>query len=146
MEASDGLERFLQAQKGVWEVAKEELRAGEKVGHWMWFIFPQACGLGRSRKARLYAIRGIEEAQAYLSHPILGTRLREAIKLVLSNQGKRSAEVILGEVDALKFRSCVTLFEAVAQEQIFAETLEAFYAGERCPLTQSIVSEWRDLQ
>ena len=98
----------------------------------MWFVFPQVAGLGRSSTAQFYAIRGRDEAVAYAGHPLLGVRLAECTEAVLGWAGKRSAERILGPVDALKFRSSMTLFEACAQDSApFAAALEAFYAGER---------------
>ena len=98
----------------------------------MWFVFPQVAGLGRSSTAQFYAIRGRDEAVAYARHPLLGARLAECTEAVLGWAGKRSAERILGPVDALKFRSSMTLFEACAPDSApFAAALEAFYAGER---------------
>ena len=98
----------------------------------MWFVFPQVAGLGRSSTAQFYAIRGRDEAVAYARHPLLGARLAECTEAVLGWAGKRSAERILGPVDALKFRSSMTLFEACAPDPApFAKALEAFYAGER---------------
>lgn len=98
----------------------------------MWFVFPQIAGLGRSPTARFYAIRGREEAEAYASHALLGPRLRECTGAMLGWAGQRSAERVLGPVDALKFRSSMTLFEACADEPApFAQALNAFFAGER---------------
>ncbi len=98
----------------------------------MWFVFPQVAGLGRSSTAQFYAIRGREEAEAYARHPLLGARLRECTEAMLGWAGRRSAETILGAVDALKFRSSMTLFEACAPDPApFALALDAFYAGER---------------
>jgi len=102
----------------------------------MWFVFPQIAGLGHSSTAQFYAIRGREEAQAYSRHPLLGPRLAECTEAMLGWAGKRTAERILGPVDALKFRSAMTLFEACADDPApFAGALEAFYAGERDPAT-----------
>ena len=102
----------------------------------MWFVFPQIAGLGRSATAQFYAIRGREEAEAYAGHPVLGPRLRECTAAMLGWAGERSAVRILGPVDALKFRSAMTLFEAcVSDPAPFAAALEAFYAGERDALT-----------
>ena len=112
------------------------MRAGGKRSHWMWFVFPQIAGLGHSATAQFYAIRGRDEAAAYARHPVLGPRLREATEAVLGWAGRRSAERILGPVDALKFKSSMTLFEACAEEsQLFARALDAFHAGERDPAT-----------
>lgn len=108
------------------------MRAGAKHSHWMWFVFPQIAGLGRSPTARLYAIAGLAEARAYLAHPVLGSRLLECTEAMLGWAGRRSAEAILGSIDALKFKSSMTLFEAAAEEPArFAAALDAFCAGER---------------
>ena len=111
-----GLERFVVAQKPVYESACAELRAGRKQGHWMWFIFPQLRGLGRSATADAFGISGRREAGAYLGHPVLGPRLRECSRLVNLVEG-RSAERIFGHPDVLKFRSSMSLFAAVAAEE-----------------------------
>lgn len=128
------LTRFIDAQDGIYAQALAELRAGAKRTHWMWFIFPQIRGLGHSVMAQRYAIDGPGEARAYLGHPLLGGRLREAAETVLGWSGKRSAEAILGGIDAVKLRSSMTLFEAAADEEaraLFAAVLDAFYGGER---------------
>jgi uncharacterized protein (DUF1810 family) len=125
------LERFLLAQAGVYEQAEAELRAGEKQSHWMWFIFPQILGLGSSDMATRYAISSLEEARAYLHHPVLGPRLREITRIVLGVES-RSAGEIFGYPDDLKFHSSMTLFsKAVAsdEDRLFRETLERFFAG-----------------
>ncbi len=129
----NGLRRFLDAQDGgVYESALEELRAGEKRSHWMWFIFPQIAGLGRSETARFYAIADRDEASAYVRHPVLGSRLVECTDAMLGSAGMRSADAVLGPVDALKFNSSMTLFECVAPGAApFAEALDAFYEGAR---------------
>lgn len=129
------LERFVEAQAGTYLTALAELRGGRKASDWMWFIFPQIAGLGFSPMSQRYAIASIEEARAYLIHPLLGARLRETTQAVLSHRD-RNAEAIFGSIDAVKFRSSVTLFEAVAEgETLFGEALEAFYDGERDPKT-----------
>jgi uncharacterized protein (DUF1810 family) len=125
------LGRFLTAQEDVYPRALAELRAGRKQSHWMWFIFPQLAGLGHSPTARFYAIASADEARAYLAHPLLGARLRESVAAMRRHRGQR-AETVLGGIDALKFRSSLTLFEAVADDPaLFAEALDAFYDGER---------------
>ena len=102
----------------------------------MWFVFPQIAGLGHSATAQFYAIRGRDEAEAYARHPVLGARLRECTGAMLGWAGRRTAERVLGPVDALKFRSSMTLFEACAHDPApFAQALETFYAGQRDPLT-----------
>ena len=126
-----GLQRFVQAQAPVYAQVLAELRAGRKASHWMWFVFPQLEGLGRSEMARRYAISGREEASAYLAHPVLGARLRECTARVNAVQG-RSIEQILGSPDDLKFHSCMTLFEAVApQEPLFGEAIARYFGGRR---------------
>ena len=126
------LERFVRAQDGgVYEQALRELRAGAKRGHWMWFVFPQVAGLGRSSTAQHYALAGLEEARAYLAHPVLGPRLVECAQALLELSGRDPVRV-LGSVDAVKLRSSMTLFEAAApDERVFAEVLERWFDGER---------------
>lgn len=103
------LKRFVDAQAAVYETVLGELRAGRKRTHWIWFIFPQAKGLGRSAMSEHYAISSLDEARAYLAHPVLGPRLKECVDLVLLHEG-RTLEEILGPLDAMKFRSSVALF------------------------------------
>lgn len=103
------LERFVRAQAPVYETVLKELRAGRKTTHWIWFIFPQAKGLGRSPRSVFYGISSLDEARAYLAHPILGPRLKECVDLVFSHQ-RVPLEQILGDVDAMKFLSCIELF------------------------------------
>lgn len=129
---SRDLERFVAAQEPVWDDVQAELAEGRKRTHWMWFIFPQIAGLGRSETARFYAIRDLGEARAYLDHPVLGQRLKTAARLMLRHRG-RPAESVLGGIDATKLRSSMTLFErAEPGEPVFAAVLEAFFGGERC--------------
>ena len=129
------LERFVAAQDGTYAVALAELRRGRKESHWMWWIFPQLAALGRSGTAKRYGIANLAEAEAYLAHPVLGPRLREAMEAMLAHRG-RTAESVLGGVDAMKLRSCATLFAAVpGAAPEFREVLEAFYGGEADPLT-----------
>jgi uncharacterized protein (DUF1810 family) len=124
------LERFVEAQAGVFDVALSELEAGAKRSHWMWFVFPQIAGLGRSRVSRYYAIRSRSEAKAYLEHPLLGPRLRQAAEALMPWAGTRDAAALLGPVDAIKLRSSLTLFAAVApDEQLFEEALAAFFGA-----------------
>jgi uncharacterized protein (DUF1810 family) len=126
------LERFVRAQDGgVYEQALRELRAGDKRSHWMWFVFPQVGGLGRSPMAQRYAISGLPEAHAYLAHPVLGPRLVEASQALLELSGRDPVRV-LGSTDALKLRSSMTLFETAApDERVFGEVLERYFGGER---------------
>lgn len=129
------LERFVQAQQAVYEQVMEELRAGRKRSHWMWFIFPQIEGLGRSEMARHYAISSKEEAAAYLNHPVLGPRLELCAQLVLSIEGKNLNE-IFGDPDDMKFHSCMTLFASVAgSASIFQACLNKYCGGQPDPGT-----------
>jgi uncharacterized protein (DUF1810 family) len=123
------LQRFVDAQEGVFDRALAELRAGEKQSHWMWFVFPQIAGLGRSPTAQYFALGSAEEARCYLQHPLLGARFRQAVEVLLSWRGRRSAEQILGPVDAIKLRSSLTLFDVIQPGAIFGETLGAFFDG-----------------
>ena len=126
---------FLNAQARTFPAALAELRAGRKRGHWMWWVFPQIEGLGRSPTARLYALSGADEAADYLAHPVLGARLREAAEAMLGN-AERRAEDVLGPVDALKLRSSMTLFAALqSAPPVFDAVLGAFFGGEGDPLT-----------
>jgi uncharacterized protein (DUF1810 family) len=130
------LSRFHLAQQATFATAIAELRAGHKQTHWMWFIFPQLASLGRSATARHYGIAGLVEARAYLADPVLGPRLHEAARAVLQHP-ERSAEAMLGQVDALKLRSCATLFEAAGGGADFTALLAQFYGGRPCPLTRA---------
>ncbi|MFL5255357.1 MAG: DUF1810 domain-containing protein [Rhodopila sp.] len=121
------LKRFVDAQAPVIEQVIQELRNGQKTSHWMWFIFPQISGLGHSDTARFYAIGSRDEAEAYLAHPVLGPRLTECTRLVLAVTG-RSAQAIFGTIDAAKFRSCMTLFGAIAPDpSLFQKALAKYY-------------------
>ena len=123
------LRRFVDAQDGQFEIALAELEAGRKQSHWMWFVFPQIAGLGRSPTAQFYAIRSLHEARAFLAHPVLGERYRRSVEVLARWTGTRNAVEILGEVDALKLRSSLTLFEAASGNRLFAQALETFFGG-----------------
>ena len=123
------LERFVAAQETAFETALTELRAGRKQSHWMWFIFPQLRGLGRSSVAKTYGIGSVEEARAYLNHPIIGDRLMRATRAVLLHKNS-STQTIFGSPDFMKFRSCMTLFAKVDPSGLFGEALNTFCAGE----------------
>ncbi len=126
---SDDLERFVTAQDGVHDTALAELRAGRKRTHWMWFVFPQIAGLGSSPTAQQYAISSLDTARAYLAHPVLGPRLREAAEAVLGVEG-RTASAIFGYPDDLKLRSSMTLFARAAGEpSVFQQVLDRYYDG-----------------
>ena len=125
------LQRFVEAQDPVIDDVREELRSGRKRTHWMWFVFPQMEGLGESRMAQRYAIASRGQAEAYLNHPTLGPRLRECTEIVNGVEG-RSANDIFGSPDDLKFRSSITLFEAVGDDPApFRTALDRYYDGER---------------
>jgi uncharacterized protein (DUF1810 family) len=134
------LQRFVDAQdaSGTYERALAELRAGRKTSHWMWFVFPQIAGLGQSEMSRRYAIASPEEARAYLEHPVLGPRLVECAEALLPHEGK-SAEAILGGIDATKLRSSMTLFARAGDYQVFAWVLERFYEGRPDPATERLL-------
>lgn len=124
------LQRFVDAQRLIYEMVRTELRAGRKRSHWMWFIFPQLAGLGRSDTAYRYALSGLAEASAYLDHPILGPRLLECSALVAAIDGS-SVTAIFGTPDDLKFHSSMTLFAQAAPEQeIFAACLDKYFGGQ----------------
>jgi len=124
------LERFVRAQAPMYAAVLDELRAGRKRSHWMWFIFPQIAGLGHSEMAQRYAIASADEAAAYLAHPLLGARLRECASIVASHDD-RSADEIFGHPDELKFRSSMTLFADVApDEAVFQDCIDKFFDGE----------------
>jgi uncharacterized protein (DUF1810 family) len=123
------LQRFVEAQDGVFDEVCAELAAGRKRGHWMWFIFPQLKGLGRSSTAQFYGISGREEAEEYLRHPVLGGRLRRCTQLLLGVQG-RSINEIVGSPDDMKFRSSMTLFSQVTKDnQVFVDAVNKYYGG-----------------
>jgi uncharacterized protein (DUF1810 family) len=133
-----GLQRFVEAQdRGeTYEHALAELRAGRKRTHWMWFVFPQLAGLGRSATAQAYAIGSLEEARTYLAHPVLGARLRECVRALLAAAPEATAREILGEVDAMKLRSSMTLFTRAAPEDpLFRQAVERFFGGAADPAT-----------
>lgn len=140
MADAQDLERFVEAQAPVIDAVRAELAAGEKRTHWMWFVFPQLAGPGRSQTARFFGLNSSDEATAYWRHPLLGPRLVECCSLLLPH-ADRSPERIFGTVDALKLRSCLTLFERVAPEEpLFADLIDELYAGERDPATRSLLS------
>jgi uncharacterized protein (DUF1810 family) len=129
------LDRFVRVQEADYERAFAELRAGRKRSHWMRYIFPQIQGLGLSATSRLYAIKSLHEARAYLAHPVLGPRLIACFETLLAIRG-RSAHDIFGSPDDMKLRSCATLFERVAAPgSVFGRLIDAYFAGERDPAT-----------
>ncbi|MCJ0826638.1 DUF1810 domain-containing protein [Luteimonas sp. 50] len=135
-----GLSRFLEAQAGSYGNALDELRAGRKQSHWIWYVFPQLSGLGRSSASERFGLSGVAEAAAYLAHPVLGARLREAVEAMLTHKSVPAAH-ILGALDAMKFRSCLTLFNLAAPtEALFSEALQRFFADQPDQGTLQLVS------
>lgn len=141
MTAGFDIERFVRAQDGgVYERALAEIRAGRKRSHWIWFVFPQARGLGRSPMAERYGITSREELDAYVNHPLLRARLLEVSHALLALPGSDPVAV-LGDIDALKVRSSMTLFELTGTDPVFGAVLDKYYGGSRDGLTLRIVSE-----
>jgi uncharacterized protein (DUF1810 family) len=135
-----GLARFVEAQSGCYARVLQELAAGEKSSHWMWFIFPQLQGLGTSPMARRYAVADVAQARAYLEHPMLGARLRECTLRLLAVEG-RTAHAIFGSPDDLKLRSCLTLFARAAPgEALFGAALAKYFGAAGDPLTLSLLT------
>ena len=136
------LQRFLEAQDGPmfgWVI--EELTAGQKKGHWMWFIFPQAYGLGESHHSQFYGIKSLEEAAAYWTHPVLGERLRQCLGLLI-NCGRSALEVFGKEVDVMKLQSCLTLFLQIERKShLLQNALNQFFAGQLDEKTMKIILE-----
>lgn len=129
MDDPHNLERFVTAQAAVYSTVLAELKAGRKRSHWMWFVFPQLAGLGRSAMARQFAIASLDEAAAYLAHPVLGARLRECSTLLAQVDG-RSAHEILGDPDDMKFHSSMTLFaHAGPGDSVFRQCLDKYFGG-----------------
>ncbi|HTU01419.1 MAG TPA: DUF1810 domain-containing protein [Candidatus Sulfotelmatobacter sp.] len=140
------LRRFVEAQEGDYERALGELQGGRKRTHWMWYIFPQLDGLGFSATAKHYAIKSLEEARAYLAHPVLGPRLERCAEAVLGVEG-RSATAIFGSPDDLKLRSCATLFAAVSPPgSVFERLLATYYRGERDAKTLQLLERGEALK
>ena len=126
--ADYNLERFVQAQATSYATALSEMKSGAKRSHWIWYIFPQEKGLGRSYNSEFYGLDGVEEAKAYLAHPVLGNRLREITNVVLSHYGKYTIRQIMGSgIDAKKFKSSMKIFDEASPNDIFNEALVKFY-------------------
>jgi uncharacterized protein (DUF1810 family) len=134
------LSRFEIAREagGTYAAALAELQAGRKTSHWMWFVFPQIAGLGQSSMSRTYAISSLLEAEAYLAHPVLGSRLIECARIVAETDG-RTAEDIFGGIDAVKLRSSVTLFARIAPDDVFDQVLDRYFGGVRDPETERLL-------
>lgn len=133
------LQRFVTAQDTVYDTVISELKAGRKRSHWMWFIFPQIAGLGRSPMAIKYSISSMAEAEAYLLHPVLGGRLQECAQLLLQIEDRTSSE-IFGGIDAIKLRSCMTLFATLSDDPAFSNVLRRFYGGKSDQKTLDILN------
>ena len=134
------MERFIEAQERHYQLALTEVQAGKKQSHWVWYIFPQMRGLGRSYFAHMYGIRDREEAEEYLNQEVLGKRLREITAALLAHE-ERTAEEIFGNLDAMKVKSCMTLFDIIRPEDIFSEVLRRFYGNTRCEITIAMLSK-----
>ena len=135
----NSLDRFLEAQEQMYEVALKEIKNGEKESHWMWYIFPQLRGLGRSQMAYAYGINGIEEAKAYLEHPILSKRLIEITEALLLHKEKDIYD-IMGDIDDMKLHSSMTLFSLVSEDDsVFYQVLNNFYNGEMDEFTLKLI-------
>ena len=137
------LQRFLDAQADDFDIALADLRAGAKRSHWMWYIFPQLAGLGLSPTAQHYGIASLDEARAYLANPTLGPRLRQCVVALMPWARERSAEQILGPVDALKLRSSLTLFDQVEPRAAFGRGLAAFFGGQPDERTLALLNQAR---
>ena len=140
-EQTESLNRFLTKQNGIYEAVIRELTIGKKASHWMWYIFPQLRGLGKSQTSFIYGISDIFEAKAYLEHPVLGKRLKECCEIFLTHKDK-SAEEIFGEIDAMKLRSSMTLFAYVSEDNsVFHKVLATFFDGEKDKITLSLLNK-----
>lgn len=137
---SHALDRFAEAQASTYATALAEIRRGAKRSHWMWFIFPQLAGLGRSPTAQFYAIGSLDEARAYLAHPLLGARYRECVD-ALQDLPINDAQAVFGSIDALKLRSSLTLFDHAAPSALFAAALDRWFDGQRDPATLELLAE-----
>lgn len=137
MKSENDIERFVEAQDAEdfgFADALMEIEYGRKRTHWIWYVFPQLLGLGRSWNAEFYGLEGRDEAEAYLAHPILGQRLREITNALLHHRDK-TVRQILGGIDAMKVQSCMTLFDCISPDDIFGEVLKQFYNGEKDPVS-----------
>lgn len=135
----NSLDRFLDAQERMYEIALKEIKNGEKESHWMWYIFPQLRGLGRSQMAYAYGINGLEEAKAYLNHPVLSAQLIEICEALLEHKNG-DIEDILGDIDAMKLRSSMTLFAFISEKNsVFFQVLECFYDGKMDEYTLKLI-------
>lgn len=142
--AGTDINRFIEAQEIPYfcgyKHALEEIKNGKKTNHWIWYIFPQLRCLGRSSRAHFYGIADRSEAEQYLNHQILGSRIREITEALLAHRDKTALE-IFGEIDAIKVRSCMTMFDYLSPCDIFSEVLDSFYESERCELTLKVMRQ-----
>ena len=137
------MDRYIKAQAPVYARALAELKAGHKQSHWMWYVFPQIAGLGRSGMSQTYAIQSLDEARDYLAHPVLGARMRECCRVLLALEGKTAHEIFRSP-DDLKFRSCLTLFaQAAPDESLFDELLVKYFGGKEDPATLELLADQR---
>lgn len=134
------IERFIEPQKTSYAIALEEVRNGRKVSHWMWYIFPQLRGLGQSNIAWYYGIEDLEEAKAYLTHPVLGQRLREITQTALE-LSETDPMKVFGWPDNMKLRSCMTLFAQISEDDLFARTLDKFFGGQEDSITLELLKQ-----
>lgn len=137
----DNLQRFLDGQRFGYDTALEEMKAGEKRNHWIWYIFPQIKGLGHSPNSQFYGIADLEEAKAYLTHPVLGARLREITQEVLNHADKDINAIMGTRIDSMKFKSSMSLFDAVSPNDIFAQALDTFFDGKNDGRTISLLNK-----
>ena len=144
MKLDTDINRFIEAQEIPYfcgyKQALEEIKNGKKINHWIWYIFPQLRCLGRSSRAHFYGIADRSEAERYLNHQILGSRIREITEALLAHRDKTALE-IFGEIDAIKVRSCMTMFDYLSPCDIFCEVLDSFYESERCELTLKVMQQ-----
>lgn len=143
MDMSMCIDRFLEAQRTAYPVALDEVRNGRKASHWMWYIFPQLRGLGQSTTAWYYGIEDLDEAKAYLKHPVLGQRLREITRVALELP-ETDPMKIFGWPDNMKFRSCLTLFAKASEDDLFSQALDKFYGGQEDSLTLELLKQKGD--
>ena len=137
----NSLERFVEAQAKTYEIALNEIKNGKKRTHWMWFIFPQLRGLGTSNMAHIYGISGLDEAKAYLEHPVLSERLYELCNELLKHKDKTAFE-IFGDIDEMKLKSSMTLFSLASENHsIFDEVLECFFDGKKDEITVNLINQ-----
>lgn len=138
--SAHSLDRFVEAQASTYPTALAEIRRGAKRSHWMWFIFPQLAGLGRSPTAQFYAIGTIDEVRAYLDHPLLGARYRECVE-ALQDLPTNDAQAVFGSIDAIKLRSSLTLFDHAAPSALFSATLDRWFDGQRDSATLDLLAQ-----